>query len=203
VKNDDIHNNSKPLYISAIDAKFPLRLDKISLDDKNNTVQLNDGIVSRIEEVVKYYAKDFEFYDNSHTYKDTYINTIRLHDSLQTIYLVLLKHYPTDEVNSKVLFYDNQKKEFADNVYDFNLWVSYDFDNGKLTPTKLKINFKITTPEIEIVDFNKDGVSDYKFTRLFHNGTFNSIQTTVLTIKNLTIDTLNFNEKGLSEWTEK
>jgi hypothetical protein len=197
VKNDDIHKNSIPLIISAIDAKFPLRLDKISLDDKNTTVQLNDGIIAKIEEIVKEYSKDFEFYDSSQTNKDTYLNTIRLQDSVQTIFLVLLKHYPTGEINSRVLFYDNQKKEFAENVFDFNLWVLYNFENGKLTPTKLKTDFKITTPEIEIVDFNKDEINDYKLVRLWHNGTFNAIHTTILTVRNNKVETLHFDEKPI------
>ena len=158
---------------------------------------MNDGIVSRIEEVVKDYANDFEFYDNSQTYKDTYINTIRLHDSLQTIFIVLLKHYPTGELNTRVLFYDNQKKVFADTEFDFNLWVLYDFNNGKLIPSKLKTDFKITSPEIEVVDLNKDGIKDFKFVRLWHNGTFNSIHTTILTIDNNKIDTLHFDEKPI------
>ena len=191
------------LDISAIDVTFPLKITEVNFDSKSSIIHLNDGIIAKIEQTVKsYYAID-SVKDNSQSYKDSYINTIRLHDSLQTIYLVLLKHFPTGVVNSKVLFYDNQKKEFADKTFDFNLHALYDFDNGKIKPTNLKSDFKITSPEIELVDFNKDGVSDYKFTRLFHNGTFNSIQTTILTIKNSTFDTLNFTEKGLGEWAEK
>lgn len=189
--------NIKKFTISAIDGELPLRLDEIDLNDKNKTNQLNDEINSKIEEVIKDYAKDFEFYDSTQTYKDTYINTIRLHDSLQTLHLVLLKHYPTGAVNSKVLFYDNQKKEYADNVFDFNLWGLYDFDYGKLTPTKLKTDFEITAPEIEVVDFNKDEINDFKFVRLWHNGTFNAIHTTILTIKDNKVDTLHFEEKPI------
>ena len=197
VGSNDNQKNTKKFTISAVDGKLPLRLDEIDLNDKNKIIQLNDGINSKIEQVIKDYAKDFEFYDSTQTYKDTYINTIRLHDSLQTIHLVILKHYPTGVVNSKVLFYDNHKKEYADNVFDFNLWVLYDFDNGQLTPTKLKTDFEITTPEIEVVDFNKDGISDFKFVRLWHNGTFNAIHTTILTIKDNKVDTLHFEEKPI------
>jgi hypothetical protein len=107
----------------------------------------------------------------------------------------LLKHYPTGELNSRVLFYDNQKKEFANNVFDFNLWALYDFDNGKLKPSDLKNHSKINSPEIEVVDLNKDEINDYKFVRLWHNGTFNAIHTTILTVKNSKIDTLYFEEK--------
>jgi hypothetical protein len=197
IQKNDISRNEKTFVITAIDANLPLRLDEINLEDENNIVHLNDGIISKIENVVKKYGSDFEFYDSSQTYKDIYINTIRLQDSLQTIYLVLLKHYPTGELNSKVLFYENQKKEFINNVFDFNLWVLYDFDNGKLKPTDLKIHFKISSPEIEVVDFNKDRVNDYKFVRLWHNGTFNAIHSTILTVSNSNIDTLNFDEKPI------
>ena len=197
VSNNDNLEHTNNFEISAIDGKLPLRLNELNLKDKNNSVQLNDRVNSKIEKTVKDYAKDFEFYDSTQTYKDIYINTIRLYDSLYTIYLVLLKHYPTDEVNSRALFYDNQKKEFVDNVFDFNLWVLYDFEHGKLIPTKLKTDFEITTPEIEVVDFNKDGVNDFKFVRLWHNGTFNAIHTTILTVKNNKVDTLYFDEKPI------
>lgn len=174
--------------ITAIDAKLPLKLDKIDFNE--NIVHLNDGIVSTIKKTAKKYAYELTFYDSSQTYRDVYLNTIQLHDSLQTIYIVLLKHYPTNAVNSKVLFYDNQKKKFADKVVDFNLHALYDFDHEKLTPSNLKTDFKITSPEIEIVDFNKDGINDFKFTKLLHNGTFNALHTTVLTINNLRLETL-------------
>lgn len=194
---NEVSKHETPFSISAINAKLPLRLDEINLEDKNNTIHLNDGIVSKIEGVIKEYASDFEFYDSSQTYKDTYINTIRLPDSLQTIYLVLLKHYPTGELNSRVLFYDNQKKDFINKTFDFNLWVLYNFDNGKLKATDLKTHLKINSPEIEVVDFNKDKINDYKFVRLWHNGTFNDIHTTILTVRNSKIDTLHFDEKPI------
>jgi hypothetical protein len=191
------------LKITAIDLKYPLKINEVNFESSSNIIHLNDGIISKIEQTVKSYYETECSIDNSHSYEDTYINTIRLYDSVQTIYLVLLMHYPTGLVNSKVLFYDNQKNQFSDVVFDFNLHALYDFDNGKLRATNLKTGFKITSPEIELVDFNIHGVSDYKFTRLFHNGTFNSIHTTILTINNSAIDTLNFNEKILGDWTEK
>ncbi|UII19613.1 hypothetical protein [Fulvivirga ligni] len=196
----DINHKNKPsgkFEISVIDGKLPLRLNELNFEDHNNYVHLNDGINSKIEETVKVYAKDFEYFDSTQTYKDIYINTVRLHDSLQTIYLVLLKHYPTGEVNSRVLFYDNQQKEFANSVFDFNLFGLYHHNNGKLTSTNLKTDFEITTPEIEVVDFNKDGINDFKFVRLWHNGTFNAIHTTILTVSDNKIDTLYFNERPI------
>jgi hypothetical protein len=195
VKNSDIQKNNNVLnIISAIDAKFPLRINEINLRDKNNTFHLNDGISSKIEETIKEYAREIDFCDSTQTFKDIYINTIRLHDSLQTIFVVLLKHYPTEVVNSKVLFYDNIEKEFADKTFDFNLWALYHFEEGEFKPTNLKTDLKIITPEIELVDYDQDGVNDFKFVRLWHNGTFNAIHTTILTIKNNQLETLHFDE---------
>ncbi|MBL0020005.1 MAG: hypothetical protein IPP17_27145 [Bacteroidetes bacterium] len=135
---------------------------------------------------------------------NTNINTIRLQDSAQTIFLVLLKNpYPPGKVNSQVLFYDNEKKKFADKLFDFNLFALYDYHKGKLTIGNLKANFKITSPEIELVDFDKNGISDYQFTRLFHNGTSNHIYVTILTIQNSKVVTLNFDSQEPSEWSGK
>ena len=194
-KNSDIQqNNSCLIFTSAIDSKFPLRLNEINLQDESNIIHLNDGINSKIEETIKEYASEIDFYDTTQTYKDIYINTIRLHDSLQTIFLVLLEHFPTGYVNSIVLFYDNVEKEFADTTFDFNLWALYHYEEKNFKPTYLKTYFKINTPEIELVDYDKDGINDYKFTRLWHNGTFNAIHTTILTIRNKQIETLYFKE---------
>jgi hypothetical protein len=191
------------INISAIDAKFPLQLSEIDLNNKNHNEQLNYGIYSKIENTVKDYYSNECIIDSLHNYKDTYIGTIRLKDSLQTIFLVLLKNYPTEEVRSKVLFYDNQKKEFIDETLDFKIYALFYFENKQLKPTNLKTDFKIDTPEIQLIDFDKDGINEFKFTRLFHNGTFNSIQSAVLTITNSNLDTLDFKEHGLGEWAEK
>lgn len=197
IQKNGFYEKETELAITAIDATFPLRLDEINLEAQSNIVHLNDGIVSKIQEVINDYAKDFKFHEGFQIYKETHINTISLYDSMQTIFLVLLKHYPTGEVNSRVLFYDNQKEEFLDDVFDFNLWTLYDFDKGKLMPTELKTSFNITSPEIEVGHFNGDGVNDFKFVRLWHNGTFNAIHTTILTIKNNKLDTFHFEEKPI------
>lgn len=191
------------LDITAIDEKFPLELAKIDLSRKDNIVHLNDQITSKIEQTIENYYTHDCLPDSLHTYKDTYINTIRLQDSLQTIFLVLLRHYPFEELRGEVLFYDNTKKEFADSVCDFKIYALFDFKNGRLEPTNFKTDFKIDTPEIQLIDFDKDGINDFKFTRLYHNGTFNTVRTAILTVKNSNFDTLDFKEKGLGYWAEK
>ena len=54
-KNSETQKNScfnhvDSVVISAIEVKFPLYLTEIDLDDKENTVYLNDRIVSKIDE---------------------------------------------------------------------------------------------------------------------------------------------------------
>jgi hypothetical protein len=179
-----------PYIISIIEAKYPLKLSEINMQDKINDEGPDSEIKDRIAQTLIKYYEDNCAGDSRHSYPGTYISTIKISDSLYTIYLVLLKHYPTQAINSKVLFYDNLKNEFINYEYDFNLFALYEYENGKLKPTDLKTDFGINIPEIELVDFDKNGIDDYKFTRLFHNGTFNAIQTTILSISDNSIDTL-------------
>lgn len=182
---------------TVIDAKFPLDLSTIDLDDPANVIALNDGIISGISNTVQNYYINECLNDSLHTYMDTYISTIRLRDSLITTFVILLKHYPSEEVASKVLFYDNEKKEFIGEPLDFKLYAQFEFKDGQLKPTGFKTSFNINGPEIQLVDFNNDGIHDLKFTRLFHNGTFNAIHESILTVKNSRLDTLHFEERSL------
>ncbi|HEY1054701.1 MAG TPA: hypothetical protein VGE24_06180, partial [Emticicia sp.] len=99
--------------------------------------------------------------------------------------------------NSKVLFYDNETKEFIAGTFDFNLFALYNNYNGQLKVSNLKEQFKIETPEIQSVDFNDDGSKDFQFTRFVHNGTFNAIKTTIVSIRDMQIDTLMVTEKPI------
>ena len=186
------------LNISVITSEFPLRLNQIDFENKDCVIQLNDSIISKIKQTINNYLINDCDSENSNTHENAYINTIYLHDSLQTIFLVLLKHVPTEKVNSKVLFYNNLSKEFSNETFDFNLHALYNFNCGKLEPANFKENFKITVPEIEIVDYDKNGINDYKFVRLYHNGTYNAIHTTILTICDNKIETLMFEEKPMN-----
>ena len=186
--------------ISIIDANFPLTLSNINLQDTPNITHSNDEIENKIYQTVySYYFNDCSG-DSAETYfklKDVYIGTIRLHDSLQTIYLVVLNHFPGGQVNSRILFYNNSSKQFIDKPLDFNIHALYDYNNGQLTPTNLKEQFQINSPEIQLIDYDKDNKNDFKLIRLYHNGAANAIETAILRVKNMKIDTLNFNQKTI------
>lgn len=111
--------------------------------------------------------------------------------------MILLKHMPGDQLNSKIIFYNNISKTFVDTVIDFNIHASYDISRGKLITSNLKKHFNITTPEIQLVDYDNDKINDYKFTRLYHNGTMNAIETIILKVNNDKIERLSFDRKIL------
>jgi|GEM_PF-2800809 len=184
----------------AYNASFPLHLNEIDFNDHKKFIALNDETINRIETVVKaYYIRECDG-DSSQlasAVSKVYFNTLRFRDSLHTIYLVLLKHEPTGYLNGKVLFYDNAMKAFSEKLFDFNLHALYDFKDGKLVPGNLKVKLRISGPEIDRLDYDHDGIPDYRFTRLVHNGTYNAIQTTVLTFHKLSVDTLSILEAKL------
>ncbi|MGB0861668.1 MAG: hypothetical protein ACPG19_06430 [Saprospiraceae bacterium] len=189
-------NDKSTLDISTIDLPFPLKLEEINLLSEE-TFHVNDAILSEISQTIIDF-KETTSLDSLHlfTNKDIYINTIRLYDERYTVFLVLLKYYPSSVLYSKALFYDNEKKEFINDAFEFKIYAMYDnYENGKLTPSNLKTLFKINTPEIDLIDYNNDGINDYKFVRLWHNGTANALHTTIITIQNGQIDTLHFEEK--------
>jgi hypothetical protein len=79
----------------------------------------------------------------------------------------------------------------------------YYVENGEIKYSNLKDQLKYDFPEIELVDYDNDGTKDFKFTRLYHNGTANAVETTILTIANSQIDTLAFNREWIGQEPEK
>ena len=198
------NKQSKPMTnkvsLTAISAEFPLHLGEIDFNNKHKEIPLNDDISSKIDLIIKSFSDEIIWDERyPHTYMDAYINTICLQDESYMVYLVLLRYFPTTErVCGIALFYNNQKKEFIEDTFDLGLYSLYYYEDGdRLIPTNLKTELNITSPEIELTDFDMDGVNDYKFTTLIHNGTYNAIERIILSTKNATIDTLYFNERSL------
>ena len=196
LRNENNHLMKKPLHLpelGVIDARYPFRLMDVDLSNSNNMIQMNDGIESELRKTIySYYFNECpgDSTESLIKVKDIYIGTIRIHETLQTLYLILLHHMPGGEVNSKILFYDNTAKTFANTTFDFNLHALYDYENGKLKASNLKNGLNFNLNEIELEDIDKDGANDFKFTRLLHNGTANAIETIVLKTVNSKIDTL-------------
>jgi len=183
--------------VTLIDTQFPLRLGEVDLS-KTPVYDVEDEVEARIRKTVNDYSTRACMADSVHTSADVYVNTIRLRDSLQTVFLVLLRHFPTSNVDSRILFYNNGTRSFVGDAIDFKIYALYDLEKGRLKPSYLKELLKIDHPEIAQVDHNEDGIMDYRVTRLYHNGTFNAIRTCVLSPKGSRVDALFFNEKPFS-----
>lgn len=180
-------------HIVAVDAQLPLRLGEVDLAEDGEA--LNDGINTRINKSVEDYYKNECLGDSLHSYKETYVGTLQIQQKPYTLFLVLVKHYPAERLSVKVLFYDNAKKEFIDGEYDLKLYALYDYRNGQLVPSRWKSQLKIDSPEIEVVDYDKNGTDDLKFVRLMHSGGYNALITTIVSLANHKIEILNDEEK--------
>lgn len=195
-KKETVVHKKTTSEFPVIDSKFPLFIGKIDFEHQDE-VEPNDEIKAKIlKTVTDFYNNDSgieEPYKKDFGLKDSHFKTIRLQGKYQTVFVIILKFFPSNELISKVLFYDNNSKQFIREPLDFKIFALYDFTDGKLTPTNLKEEFKIEIPEIKITDKN-----EFEFTRLWHNGTFNAIETTILKVSENKIDTIKFNKKGLS-----
>lgn len=83
---------------------------------------------------------------------------------------------------------------------DFNIDALYDYKNGELIPSNLKKQFNITEPEIvfsTLTNWNTGAATSFKFTRLYHNGTANALETAIIECFENKLDTLYFNRKWL------
>ena len=180
---------------TAISAEFPLVLEHMDLGDKSRLVYPDDQAAARIDSIVRAYASAVPWPDAR---PENYINTLCLQDQRYTVYVVLMENTPfTYRVSGIVLFYDKQKKAFVEDTADLGLEFLYSVEEGRLLPTNLKTEFGITSPELERTDFDGDGIDDFKFTSLIHNGTFNALETRILNINELVIDTLYHDMKSL------
>lgn len=192
-------NNALPELDDPITlaGSFPLKVGELDLNDSKNFIVLNDGILSKIQLVADDFVKEAMYPEDLKEQEKALIRTVQLRDKDFTLYVVLLKSYIGSGVTAKVLFYNNETKEFLKDDFELKLYALYQYHDGKLTSSNLKEQFKITAPEIELTDYNKDGINDYKFTRLWHNGTFNAIHTTIISVANKKVDTLFFTEKPI------
>jgi hypothetical protein len=191
--NKQSEQTTNEVSLTAISAEFPLYLGEIDLSDKSKEIHLSDNVSSRIDMTIKNFADEIDSL-SPYSYMDLYINTICLQNESNTVYLVLLESFPmVGWAIGVTLFYDNRKEEFIEGSFYLGLSELYHYHDNKFNP----IDLRITSPEIELTDFDMDGINDYKFTELIYNRTYDAIETIILTTKNATIDTLYFDKKSL------
>ncbi len=194
--------NSSIPHVEVLNLDLPIKLDEINFQDENLVEQISYGKMAGIEKVIRnYYFEDChgDEKETDFSMDNIYFKTIKFQHQEKILFWVILIHYPTGKVNSKLLFFNQRKFDFVDHSIDFNLHAMYDFEKNNLTPSNLKTQFKIKIPEIELIDFDKNGEMDYKLTRLYHNGTSNAIEETILNfdLEKNKIDSLYFNRKWI------
>ena len=186
-------------HVEVITAELPIKLASIDFENKNLVQQVSDGKMNGIEEEIKnYYLNDCGG-SKEHPYsrKDVYLKTIQINNkSNYILYWIIFKH-TTGMVNSRILFYDNTKKEFSEYVHDLNVHGLYNEEDRKIIPSNLKELFRIDFSEIEIVDFDKDEITDFRLRRLYHNGTANAIEEMIIEVNQTDADTLKFEREWI------
>lgn len=192
----DIKVEYQALGGTALYEELPLYLNNYDFNKHEYVQVFHDGLTYRLESTIRNYYREECSIETKNPYKHGYIHTLYLQNKPYSAFLILLEHFPSRKLNAKVLFNKSQT-EYCEDIFDFNLHAMYKYSNGKLIPTNLMKEFEIKGPEIQLVDYNKDGVDDFKFTRLMHNGTFNAMQTTIISIDDNKIDTLFYEEKIL------
>ena len=195
-----IKDNFEIPHVEVITAELPIKLSSIDFEDKGLVQQVSDGKMSGIEEEIRnYYLIDCEgTQEHPYSMKDVYLKTIQINNkSNYILYWIIFKHN-AGMVNSKILFFDNIKKEFSEYVHDWNIHGLYNEEDRKIVPSNLKELFKIDFSEIEIVDVDKDQFPDFRLRRLYHNGTANAIEEMIIEVNQIDADTLKFER----EWIE-
>lgn len=181
--------------ISVIKGNFPLSIQAVNFQARKNKLSVNDAIEAGIEDAVKQFYFNECSGDSTETFftlRSVYFNTILLSNEDWSVFLVLMQHKPTGALNCKILFYENGSKEFVHKPLDFNLHALYHIERGALMSTDLRKHFDVKIPEVSLIDFDRDGKDDFEFVRLYHNGSANAIETTVLSVRRSSIDTLKF-----------
>ncbi len=158
-------------HINVVATGLPLHLDKIDLNAPQNKVEISDGKIALIEKVVKDYYYDECDGDLNQTFikvKDTYIGTLWAVDTLTSVFYVILRH-PSGKLDAQIAFYDNVTNQPLSSTLRQNIHNMYHIDDGRFIPSELKKKLLQNTPEIEALDYNQDGINDFKISGLRYN----------------------------------
>ncbi len=129
--------------------------------------------------------------DSSETFcrlADALLYTMKLRGRASEYYLKVVQHVPQGFVTGRLINWDPREERIIAGPADVRFSGMYNVRNGGLQPSNLKKQFKITGPELMIMDtLGREAVI---VRRLWHNGTFNSIERSVLCLDSGRVDTL-------------
>ena len=170
--------------IHPIPTSLPLQVEEIDLNDTQKQVEVSEGKTAFIESIIKdYYYNECNGDPRQSFVKvnDTYIGTLWAVDTLTSVFYVILQH-PSGTLNAKIGFYDNVTKQPLASAVDYNIQAAYHLTDGQLQPNKIKNNLLLHQPVLEVLDYNHDGIHDFKISSLANNGSKNTIKTQIFDV---------------------
>jgi len=175
--------------IRVIEAAFPLYLDSV-LDPQAGTMPS-----PKLERAIHGVVEDFYFNqcvgDSSETWcrlADALWYTVKLRGRESEYYLMVVQHVPQGFVSGRLINWEPREERSIAGPADVRFSGMYNVRNGELQQSNLKKQFKITGPELEIMDtLGREAII---VRRLWHNGTFNSMERTALSFDQGRLDTL-------------
>jgi len=115
--------------------------------------------------------------------QDVYFNTVCIPYRSFQLYILIMKTPVNALAQCRVFFYDPLEKKCSRRAVSYNIWAQYTVDGDKLIPSNLTTDAKY---DADIVD--EQGL--LRFTRIYHNGTFTSVDKTYYRLKGLDIDSV-------------
>lgn len=175
--------------IRIIEASFPLYLDSVLVTEAGTSPS------PKLDRALQGLVEDFYFNqcagDSNETFSrmtDTHLFTVKMHGHESDYYLMVMQQVPQSFVTGRLIKWDQREERITSGPIDVPLSAMYEVQHGRLQPSNLKTQFKIIGPELEIKDTL--GQESVVVQRLWHNGTFNSNERTVLGFDQDKVDTL-------------
>lgn len=183
----------------------PLYLEEVSFGDNSQYFDFNDADMKlRVKEVLTNFYFDELKGDKEETsfkLKDLYVGTIRYHNRINEMYLIILR-FPDGKLTCKLIF-ENVDPSTNASVLDFPIDDMYEYQDGNFVRSELLNKLDIQEPIVVFVTRKKLGAATaVKLTRLGRNGTANALETTVLAIESTHVDTLSHERKSLETVVE-
>ncbi len=183
--------------IRIIEATFPLYLDSVLVTESGTSPspKLNQALQGVVEDL---YFNQCAGASNETFYRlaDALLLTMRMPTRTGDYYMMLVQHVPQGFVTGRLISWDQREERIIAGPADVKFSGMYNVRNGELQRSNLKKQFKITGPELEIMDtLGREAII---VRRLWHNGTFNSMERTALSFDQGRLDTLSSSHSPFS-----
>jgi hypothetical protein len=192
VKEIDRENNEKgfiPNSVYVFKEELPLDFAHLGLNKVNERITLSDGKEALIIEAIDEYVASLGVLPNMDY--QPYVGTVWIKESNHDIYFVIFKHI-TGVLNTKVIIWNSYSNPPV--FFDYNIHAMYSLNNKRIVKTDLKELLFEDIPLVKITD--SLNATLLELNRLYHNGTANLLENTVLRIDKLNqLDTINHSLK--------